>query len=424
MKWLFFSISIFFYLPITAQYRIDVAVQKSVLGIKIFPENDQLSLPVIQLGGNDKLELHFDDSDYYVKNYYYTFQLCNADWSVADVSPFDYINGYQQQRISQYRYSSLAISKYVHYQVLLPENNCIPSKSGNYLLKVFLNGDTSQLAFTKRFYVVNDKAVVAARITQPFNQEQYSTHQKLQMRIALQANDILNVSQQVKVTVLQNYRYDNAITNVQPAFIRNNVLEYNGEDDFVFEGGKEYRWADVRSFRFLSERIDAVNNQREVFLKPDFCSINQPYIYIKDYNGFYFVGSADGNNTWWQTEYGSVHFTFVPPNNQPYQNKDVFITGELVNNQINEQSKMEYNAAKGVYEKNLYLKQGYYNYNFVTKDIGNRNVVAKTALTQGNYWETENDYTILVYYRSVSSRYDELIALHTFNSRLNMNINF
>ena len=90
-----------------------------------------------------------------IRDSYYTYQLCNADWSEADINPFDYIKGFTQNRIFESRPSSVTLSKYVHYQAILPEKNCIPSKSGNYLLKVYLNGDLDQVAFTKRMYVLN-----------------------------------------------------------------------------------------------------------------------------------------------------------------------------------------------------------------------------------------------------------------------------
>ncbi|MEI9911453.1 MAG: type IX secretion system plug protein domain-containing protein [Bacteroidota bacterium] len=56
-----------------------------------------------------------------VRNCYYTYQLCNADWSVpSSLQPFDYIRGFQSTRITNYRNSSIAISRYTHYQATIP----------------------------------------------------------------------------------------------------------------------------------------------------------------------------------------------------------------------------------------------------------------------------------------------------------------
>jgi len=396
------------------------AVYMNIKSIKLFSQNDQQSAPILNLGSSDLMELHFDDLDGYVKNYSYTFQLCNADWSEADLSPFDYIKGFTQNRLSQYRVSSIALTNYVHYQALLPDRGCVPSKSGNYLLKVFLNGNLNQMAFTKRFFVVQSKAAIGAQILQPFDNELFRTHQRLQFSIdATQLNPV-NPQQQVKVVVQQNHRWDNALTNLSPAFIRGNLLEYNGEKDCTFPAGKEYRWADLRSFRFESERIDKVNRTvqpNDIYLKPDPARVAMRYAYYKDYNGWYEISSSESINPFWQGDYANVYFAFVPENNQPYPDKEVFLSGELTNNQLGDSAKMKYNATKGIYEKTLFLKQGYYSYTYLTKDFKNKRGVADAAQTDGNFWETENDYTIFVYFRSLSGRHDELVAVSSVSSR-------
>src|SRR5207302_8055659 len=137
-----------------------------------------LSFPVLNLGSIDGLELHCDDLDRSIKQYYYAFQLCNADWTPSILSPFDYIRGFQNVRISNYRSCSLAITNYTHYQAIVPDRNCFPTRSGNYLLKVFLNSDTSKLAFTKRFVVVDTKSKISAQVQQPFNAQWFKTHQQ------------------------------------------------------------------------------------------------------------------------------------------------------------------------------------------------------------------------------------------------------
>ena len=414
-----YAIFILFCFSASAQRMPDVIYMSNIKTVKLFQLNNQESLPVIRLNSADQVELHFDDMDAYAKSYYYTFQLCNADWSEADLSPFDYLKGFQNQQIFQYRQSSVTLSKYMHYQVVLPESNCVPTKSGNYLLKIFLDGDTSKLAFTKRFFVVSSKAGVGGVISQPFNNQLYNSHQKIQFSVNASVLNPMNPQQQINVVVMQNYRWDNIVTNIQPAFIRDNILEYNGEEDCLFPAGKEYRWADLRSFRFESERVAKVNRAvqpNELYLFPDGPRTRQGYLYMKDYNGWFDVSVTESINPWWQSDYGNVHFTFVPENHQPYTGKNVYLMGELTGNNTADDALMQYNADKGVYEKTLLLKQGYYNYTYATKDMNAKSAAADVALTDGNYWETENDYTIFVYYRSLSGRHDELVGFTTINS--------
>lgn len=398
----------------------DEVYQQNIRTVKLFSKANQLTYPIIQLGATEQLELHFDDVDGFVKNYSYTFQLCDADWKPNPyLGPFDFIRGFTQQRISQYRVSSIAKQAYVHYQANIPDRNCMPSKSGNYLLKVFLNGDTSKLAFTRRMLVIEQRADIGAQIQQPFSPQYFRTHQKVQLVVNRAKLDIINPQLQVKTVILQNFRWDNTVRYLQPTFIKPNTLEYNTENDALFPGGKEYRWIDLRSFRFKSDRVDSNDLQQQPFYivaKPDPERTNQRYLFFRDYNGFYEIATTDLINPWWQGDYARVKFTFVPNNNQPYPNKEVFIAGELTGYKMDASAKMEYNATKGAYEKDLLLKQGYYSYTYMTKDI--RGNVPSADQTDGNYWETENDYTVLVYYRSLGGRHDELVGYTTVNSRL------
>jgi len=416
---IFLLMFLHFCVLLQAQRLPDHVYMPNIRTVKLFQQNDQQSMPMITLNSGDQLELHFDDMSGYARNYYYTYELCNADWTPADVNVFDYINGFTQNRLSQYRMSTFATTRYVHYQALLPERNCVPMKSGNYLLKVFLDSDTSKLAFTKRMMVVENKASIGAMVQQPFDNELLRTHQKIQFSVNTQQLNVLS-PQQTHVVVLQNNRWDDAVKDIQPSFIRNNVLEYNGEMDCVFPAGKEYRWADLRSFRFQSDRVESVDKTKDpndIFIKTDVERNNLRYLFFRDYNGWDEIATTESVNPWWQTDYANVHFTFAPARNQPFAGKSVYLLGEMTGNQIGDTSRMVYDAEKGVYTKTLLLKQGYYSYTYVTKDNKNPSAKAEPSLTDGNYWETENQYTILFYYRSFSSRYDELVAVATLSSR-------
>ena len=196
---------------------------------------------------------------------------------------------------------------------------------------------------------------------------------------------------------------------------------YNAEQDCVFQGGKEFRWADLRSFRFLSDRIQSIDKTKEtpeVYIKTDAARNRLNYLYFRDQNGWNEISSTESVNPWWQSDYALVHFTFVPPNNQPFAGKFVYLMGELTGNQVGDTSRMEYEAPNGIYTKTLYLKQGYYSYTYITKDNRiNNNLKTDYTLTEGSFWETENEYSILFYFRSFSSRHDELLGMATVNSK-------
>ena len=390
---------------------------KNIKTVRLYNSGNQLSLPVLNLNGNDLLELHFDDLDADVKYYYYTYDLCNSDWTRANLGQFDYIKGFTQTRITNYRFSSIAHTRYTHYEALLPDRGMYLTRSGNYILKVFLNGDTSQLVFTKRLMVVDNKAGIMARVTQPFAPEFFQTHQKLQFTVDVKALQSFNASQQIKVVVLQNYRWDNAMINVKPTFIRGTTLEYNSENTAVFPAGKEWRWLDLRDFHLQSDRVlnaDYKKYSTDIFLRPDASLASQKYVYYRDLNGMSSIEAIRGVNPFYEGDYATVYFSFVPPNGVPYKENDIYLFGQLTDYDFTDSLKMAFNPNEGKYETHLFMKQGYYDYTYMAVDKNNPSIHSQL---DGNYFETENLYTILVYYKSFIGRTDELIGVATFDSR-------
>ena len=415
----FFLISV---LAATAQIP-DHVYKSNIRSVKLYKAGDIYSYPVMTLAGNEQLELHFDDMDADVKYYYYSFQLCNADWTAANVQPFDYIRGFQSNRITNYRNSSIVQTRYTHYQAVIPERNGGPTKGGNYLLKVFLNDDTSKMAFTKRFLVVNPKTSVAAQILQPYNGNFFRSHQRVQVSVSTAAGQITTFSpQDLKVVVVQNNIWTTSSVIDRPTIFRGNYYEYSDEENTTFPAGKEWRWIDLRSLRLMSDRmtklVDSDTSSRvDVYIKPDGDLRQQIYVYYRDINGIYTIENRDNSNPFWQSDYAWTHFTFIPPGNRPYEGKSMYVFGELTNYAQDESSRMDFNEEKGQYEKMLYLKQGYYNYSYVTKP--DKKQPGNTLLlenTEGNYWGTENGYMVMVYFRPFGARADELVGFTRVNS--------
>ncbi|MEO8764579.1 MAG: DUF5103 domain-containing protein [Ginsengibacter sp.] len=395
----------------------DSVYMNNLKTVRLYNAGNQLSLPVINLNSSDQVELHFDDMDADVKSYYYTYQLCNNDWTPVNFSQFDYIKGFTQLKISTYRYSSISLTRYTHYQALIPDRSSFPTRSGNYLIKVYLNGDTTQLAFTKRLMVVDHKASIIARITAPYAPDLFRSHQRIQFTVTIKGLDAFNAGQQLKVVILQNYRWDNCLKNVPATFIRGTTLEYNAENVGVFPGGKEWRWLDLTDFHLQSDRVLTANYNKkstEIFLRPDGPMEGKRYIYYRDNNGMYISTAIRGINPLWESDYANVHFSFAPPNGLPYPNKDLYLFGQLTNYNYTDSLKMNFNGDKGIYEIHLFLKQGYYDFTYIGVD---RNNPANRGEFDGNNYEAENLYTILIYYKSFIGRSDELLGVATFDSR-------
>ena len=416
-KIILFTIIIFSCSCVFAQIP-DHIYKDNIASVKLHKYSDPYSYPVIRLNSADELVVYFDDLDGDVKSYYYTYQLCNADWTPSVLHTFDYIKGFQNVRFNSYRNSSISFTRYTNYQARIPDRNCVPSRSGNYLLKVFLDGDTSKIVFTKRFLVVDVKSTVAANVLQPFSGNVFKTHQKL--HVAVSAIPQLNIFNQrdLQVVLLQNYVWSSARFLERPTIYRNNYFEYNDENTTTFPAGKEWRWIDLRSLRLMSERMHRIDKQptrTDVYVLPDNDRQNQIYLYYRDLNGLFTIETTDNVNPFWQTDYAFVHFSFVPAGNREIQGRDIHIFGEFTNYLMNDNTRMTFNAEKGVYEKTLFLKQGYYNYSYVSTGVQDDNTFSYEN-TEGNHWGTENSYSVLVYYRPFGARADELIGYASVNS--------
>ncbi len=408
---------LFLFSPNAHTQVVDQIYNNNIRTVQFYPVGDQRGMPVYRLNSSDRLELEFDDMQADYKSYYYTFVLCDYNWQRCNLNVFDYLKGFTQNRISTYRYSSIAYARYTHYQAFLPEQNCLPTRSGNYLLLVYVNGDTSKVAFTRQMLVVDQKASVSASVVQPFTPQLFNTHQRVKFTASLQGINSFSAAQQVKAVIVQNNRWDKAQRDIPPTFVRGSDLEFNNETVGVFPAGKEWRWLDLRSFRLQSDRVDSGvydKNHAELYLKPDGDRSGDRYIYFPDYNGAFYITTYETINPLWQGDYANIHFSFVTPDGHPLKDKNIYLAGGFTGYQYTDKWKMNYQPEKGKYELAVPMKQGYYNYTFVTVDT---NDPQQISTYEGNHWETENSYTIFIYYKSLSDRNDQLIGTATIDSR-------
>jgi hypothetical protein len=314
------------------------------------------------------------------------------------------------------------MARYIHYQATLPDRNCSPSKSGNYLLKVFLDNDTSKVAFTRRMVVASNQSAVTVQVQQPFNAQFFRSFQKLFITVQPERNVQLFGPSDLKVVVLQNNNWQTALYMDRPTISRGNYYEYSDEALTAMPAGKEFRWVDLRSLRLLSDRIksmERIQDTTHVYLKPDPSRAAMSYVSYRDMNGAFITETLENVNPFWQGDYAWVHFRFAPPGGVQIPGRDVYIFGELSNYAMDTSGRMMYNPETNMYEKSLFLKQGYYSYQYITKSGSNGR--PDFSQTEGDFWTTENNYTVLVYFRPFGARADELIGSATINSAFQRN---
>ena len=407
---------LFITLPSIAQsIRYDNYIYKSDISSVLLSKNIDIYDPVaiIPLNSTNTLKLIFDQLSAQNEFYNYTYVHCDANWNPSEMQASEYIVGNPMGSVNTFSYSTNTYQQYVHYKLNFPSEQMKITRSGNYILKIFANFDETQLVLTRRFMVVDMQTSINVKINSATDVRYRKTHQEIDFDVDYTGFSIPNPFQDVKVTILQNNSWTNAIYNLQPQFANNNVLNFNYEDRNLMDGGNEFRFFDIRSLRFFSNQV--VNKFKDslmnVVLMPDETRSHQTYLNWVDYNGKRVIENKDGVNIVEDGDYAVVHFYLKSGDKSDLG--DIYIYGELSDWQCKDEFKMQYDEASGMYFAKVRLKQSYYNYVYVLQDEEGK---IDYSFTEGSHQETENDYTILVYHKNVFYGYDELIGTATKNS--------
>ena len=243
------------------------------------------------------------------------------------------------------------------------------------------------------------------------------THQELDFVVDFNRLNIRDPQREVRATVLQNGRWDNAIINIPPLFVRGTQLIFDYQDRVIFPAGKEFRYLDMRSLRFGSENLTAVErigDTYEVTLNKDQKRFNQVYLNRQDLNGMYVIETFDQEDPFLSSNYANVLFSLYSP--EPLYDYDVYLFGKLTDWRIDERYKMAYNPLVNGYVGKVQLKEGYYDYKYAVVPREGNNRTANLTEIEGDWYETENQYTILLYYRPFGERYDRVISVISVSS--------
>ena len=403
--------------PVDKELKYDNHIYEA--GIKtpiLYRKGTDNPTPIITLNGTDKLVLTFDelgnDNDYYQ----YTFVHCNANWEPSNLVVNEYINGNLFGDVKEFNYSTNTYIQYVHYSLEFPTQDMKPKVSGNYILKVYRNFDDTDIILTRRFMVLDNRATIAATIKGATHPEHRFSKQEVDFTVDYAGYTIPNPFMDVTAVICQNNRWDNAIRNLNPQYVNNNVLTYNFEEGNLFGGGNEFRFFDIRSLRFMSRNVVKKyieEDQQNVLLMPmESRSFLQYFQYI-DYNGKRVTENKDGTNSAVDGDYAIIHFTFT--SNHKIPTGEMYVFGELTDWQIKPEFKLEYLSHDKAYYGTAVVKQAHYDFYYVIFDEKEQKV--DLSFTEGNFFQTENDYQIYIYHKNQMQGYDELIASEYFNSR-------
>lgn len=392
----------------------DKVYDGNIATVLLHARGDQLQIPVIELGSDDQLMLSFDDLSNQYYAFKYTFVHCDADWQTSDLDQMDYLDGYFEAEISDYKFSFNTRMPYIHYQLLFPTDDMKPKLSGNYVLKVYLDdGSSPQVMITRRFYVYEAGAHVSATLAaKPKNLTFMNTKQQIDLQVGLLAELADEAAQRVSVNLWQNGRVDRALMGIHPSSVSSSVLYFDFADGLVFDGGNEPRFFDMKSYRYLSQSIARIlpeNDFYKVMLHPDFPRRGRPYETYQNIQGRKLITARSDQDPMLEGDYAAVQFTLRI---EQLEYASVYVMGALTDWQLSPQTKMTYDPQKKAYTLQLFLKQGYYEYWYVV--LSDHEHQADIVPVEGNHWETHNQYTICTYYRNRVPEYDKLINIKQF----------
>ncbi len=395
----------------------DLIYDSNIETVLLHPTSDQLLNPIIRLNSADKLLLSFDDMSSESFKFKYTYIHCDENWNTSDLDQMDYLNGYFEDDIDSYEFSMNAIPPYIHYQKTLPTSEMKIKISGNYILKVYLdNDDDENVLFTKRFYVVEELSKINVVIPYYPKKLEY-TRKRQQIDLSVTTPDLFSNEplERVTVTIQQNNRWDNIKRDIKPTSLAMDRLEFHYPAGIVFEGGNEFRHFDMKSYHYQSMYIKRIvsipDGGYDVILHSDRSRADKPYSEFDDINGRMFIKARDDQNTSTEGEYANVEFTLVHPE---FKDASVYVLGQLNNWNLNSWSKMKYDSRQGAYKLVMFLKQGYYD--FMYDVVPDGETKGSVSVVEGDHWETKNEYTIFVYYRTRVPEYDRIIGYTNFNS--------
>jgi Domain of unknown function (DUF5103) len=388
----------------------DEVLDDRIKSVLLYVEGWNLSYPVIKINSEEKLVLDFDLIADDPETFYYSFIHCDRDWRESSVFPTDFINGPSEDQIEDYKRSFNTKTNYYHYRLVFPNDRMGLRISGNYIIKVYSAGNPDKPVMTKRFMISEESASLTANVHRPPSTVWYNTGQEVDFIVSFPGLRVNDPAKDISSVVLQNGKWFDARSDLRPDITGNNELKYSSlSDKNIFPGGNEYRYFDTKSLLYQTEfvrKIDFVDGIYHVFLVPSDNREFKPYFFDKDLNGKYYVAIKEGKNMETDADYVYVYFTL--PSKYKIDGGEMYVSGALANWAFTAANRMTYDQEKGEYQCTMLLKQGWYNYEYIFLKKGETS--AAPSYFEGNHYETENDYLIIVYYRSPMDRYDRIIG--------------
>lgn len=405
MKNVYYSILLLLLLPSNLFSQVtEVSPPDFIKTISFKSNTTQGQLPVLKLG--EPLILEFDALNANEEDFYYVIEHFNFDWTPSVLVKGEYLRGLDNQRILEYYNSFNTYQVYSHYKLQIPNIQTRGLlKSGNYMISIYDEYD--ELMFSRKFMIYEDLVNVGVRVKRSRDVTLIDEIQSVDLVVSTNSINFNNPLETIKTLIIQNNNLNTSISDLKPQYTLGNELIYRYDTESAFWGGNEFLWfenKDVRTSNIAVQFID-LKDIYQSYLYPNEVRSGRPYTYNPDLNGNFQVTAAERFNTDIEADYTMVHFSLVQ---NELKDKDVYVYGNFNAFALEPLTKMDYNREAGKYEVSFRLKQGFYNYKYVVVDQETGEL--DEGAISGDYWQTENNYKTLVYYRDLGARFDRLIG--------------
>lgn len=377
---------------------------QQIKSIQLKPLQKKTYSSIVPLGSI--LELSFDDLDADSKNYQYKIKHMTSDWKESRMLTSQYIDGFDQNTILEVTNSFNTLKNYTHYSVQIPNINSVITKSGNYLLSVLDPYDN--IIFSRKFVLYESKAIVGVSVERSRSTKTVNTQQTIQLSVNYPSLQINNPGQEINVVLLKNENWNEKINNLNPTFFKSNQLLYTYKNKTNFWGDNEYYNFDTKILRNRSVGIQRIE-KKDVFhhyIQPLLYNEFKKYTYFPDINGQFLIRTLEGNNNKTEADYAMMHFSLEVET--PFKEKELYVFGAFNNFEITKENRMYFDISSNTYRANFLLKQGFYNYSFATVGI-NKKINLREV--NGSFYQTENQYTAIVYYKAFGGIYERVIGV-------------
>lgn len=372
--------------------------------------------PVIRLGTNDQLVLNFDIISEQHQYLCYRLIHCNADWQPSQLLESEYVDGFNEGRIEDFAYSANTYIHYVNYNLIFPNEDMPILSGGNYLLQVYDEDDPSTVLLQTRFSVTENRIKLLPQLTTHTDRGFNTEWQQVDLAIDYSGMENVNPYSDFLVTVTQNNRPETTQTVSHPLRVENSTMIYAHDANLIFPASNEYRRFETVRSDYPGMSVDSVifgGSNWHAYLRLDSPRAHQSYIYDRTQHGRFKVDEYNSTNPDLGADYVTVHFTLDSPE---IIDHDIYVDGDFNLHRFDHINRMLYDPVDGVYRAAIPLKQGSYNYQYVAMAdhgkgaTGYSSLSADATMIEGNFYETENEYLIKVFFRQPGSRADRLVG--------------